>query len=182
MGAGPLTTLRWGRVAVLVFTAVVVQAGVLDTVRPLGLRIDLPLLLVVGVSLVAGRRDAAVVGWATGLLVDLHQLLPLGLSALVYAVLAWTLAGGRRSGRDAGRWWRTLQGAIAMAGVQVVLVLGSALVGHGPGRSVWSVAAAVLGSALVGAIGVHPATACGRRLVRTSGVRFGSPLSRSRPA
>ena len=166
----------------LVFTAVVVQAAVLDTVRPFGLRIDLPLLLVVGVSLVARRRDAAVVGWATGLLVDLHQLLPLGLSALVYAVLGWTLAEGHPGAREAGRWSRTLQGAVALAVVQVVLALATALLGDGPGRSVWSLAAAALGSAVVGAVGVHPATMCGRRLVRTGGVRFGSPLSRSRPA
>jgi rod shape-determining protein MreD len=176
-----VTRTRWGLASLVVVTVVVVQVAVFDAVLPLGIRVDLPLLLVLGVALSARRADAAVLGWATGLLVDLHQLTPLALTALVYAVAAWSLADSRRRVVEAGVGFRTAQGALAAMGVGVVLWVGAALLGHGPGRGGWDLVGWSLGLALSGAVGVHPATAVGHRLQRGHQLTSGSPLPRTRP-
>lgn len=177
-----MTGLRWGLTALVTFTVVVVQVAVFDVVRPLGLRVDLPLLLVLGVGLTARRADAAVVGWGTGLLVDLHHLGPLGLTALVYAVAGWSLADSRRRAVEPGPAFRTVQGVLAAVGITWVLWVGGVLLGRGGAGLGWWLVGWSTEAAVVGAIGVHPAAAVGRRLRRKRQLTSGALLPRSRPA
>lgn len=178
-----MSDLRRGLTTLVALTAVVVQVAVFDEIRPFGLRIDLPLLLVLGVGLTGSRADAAVVGWATGLAVDLHQLGPLGLTALVYAVAGWSLADSRRRAVEPGPAFRTVQGVVGAVTINWVLWAGSVLLGGGQGRSGWSLLGRSIEVAVVGAIGVHPAVAVGRRLRRarplTSAARSHRRRSRS---
>lgn len=177
-----MSGLRWGLTALAALTTVIVQVAVFDVVRPFGLRIDLPLLLVLGVGLTARRADAAVVGWGTGLVIDLHQLGPLGLTALVYAVAGWSLADSRRRAVEPGPAFRTAQGVVGAVTITWVLWAGSVLVGGGQGGLGWGLLGRSIEMAVVGAIGVHPATAAGRRLRRRRPLTSSSRLHRSRSA
>jgi rod shape-determining protein MreD len=174
--------LRWGVTALVIITTVVVQVAVFDTIRPLGTRVDLPLLLVLGVGFSARRSDAAAVGWCTGLLVDLHQLSPLGLSALVYAVAGWSLADSRLRVVEAGSLFRTVQGGLAALTISWVLWGAATLLCHGPGAVGWPLVGWSLGLALTGAAGVHPATAVGHWLQRGHQLTSRRPLRGARPA
>jgi rod shape-determining protein MreD len=173
--------LRWGATALVAVTTVVAQVAVFDAVRPLGVRIDLPLLLVLGVGLSARRPDAAVVGWCTGLLVDLHQLGPLGLTALVYTVAGWSLADSRVRVVEAGPAFRTVQGALAAVTIGWVLWAAATLLGQGPGPVGWPQLGWSAGLLLTGAVGVHPATAVGHWLRRGGQLTSRQPLQRTRP-
>ena len=177
-----MTALRWGATALVIVTTVVVQVAVLDTVRPLGIRVDLPLLLVLGTGFSSRRSDAAVVGWCTGLLVDLHQLGPLGLSALVYAVAGWSLADSRARVVEGSPLFRTVQGALAALTVSWLLWVATALVGQLGEPAHWSLLGWSAGLALSGAIGVHPATAVGHWLQRDRQLTSRMAQQRTRPA
>lgn len=177
-----MTGLRSGLTALVVVTTVVLQVAVLDTVRPLGIRVDLPLLLVLGIGFSSRRADAAVAGWCTGLLVDLHQLGPLGLSALVYAVAGWSLADSRVRVVEAGPLFRTVQGALAALTVSWLLWAATVLVGQLGNPADWSLLGWSAGLALSGAVGVHPATVVGHRLQRDRQLTSRMPLQRTRPA
>lgn len=78
-----------GRLALLVATAVVVQAGVFPHVRLFGVTPDLGLLVAAAVAYRLGSAAGAEVGFAAGLLIDLFAETPLGLSALAWSVTAW---------------------------------------------------------------------------------------------
>lgn len=175
--------MRWGLACLVIVTVVIIQVAVVDTLRPVGgVRIDLPLLLVLGFGFAARPPDAAALGFLTGLLVDLHQLTPLGLSALVYAVAGWSLAVGRVQVLDAGTFFRTVQGALAAVSVTALLWLSGSLLEQGPVASGWPLVARVLGVAVVGAVGVHPATALGRWLHRGHPLASGAAVERTRAA
>ncbi len=100
----------------LVVGAVVIQVGVLDRLAgPSAVRVDLPLLVVVAVALVARLDEAAVVGFAGGLLLDLVSIGPFGLHALI-ATLGATAAAAAAGTIDPGaRRWSTIGGRSAAA-------------------------------------------------------------------
>ncbi len=104
MNAARATVL--GRAAVLVVVAVVVQARVASNFSLLGVRPELALAVALAAGVAGGPERGAIAGFAIGLLYDVVLQTPMGLSALVYAVLAYALgamqvqmASHRRPGR-----------------------------------------------------------------------------------
>jgi rod shape-determining protein MreD len=75
----------------LVTTVIVLQAGVFPELRLLGVVPDLGALLAVSVAFHEGSDTAALVGFFTGLGLDLFVDSPLGLWGLSYALTAWTV-------------------------------------------------------------------------------------------
>jgi rod shape-determining protein MreD len=147
---GPMT------VAVISVTAVV-QTVAFDQVRLLGgARIDLPLLLVVGVGFLAQPDEAAGLGFATGLIVDLSQFGPFGMHALVFCLAAWSLCLARIRMFETGFSFRSVQGAGAVMVVTALTWLVGGIFGQSPpvGRQ-WIQQLILAG--LQGALLVHPA-------------------------
>lgn len=151
--------VRWLPALAVILVAVMVQVTVFDRYQPLDLvRIDLPLVLIVGVGLVSQASDAAVLGFVTGLLLDMMQFGPFGLTALVYCLAAWLIVLARLRLLQPGTSFRTVQGAAIVVlvtaatwGAGTVFGLRPTSFGIGP---VWRLAFA----GLVGAVLVHPAT------------------------
>lgn len=176
-------TPRWGMTALVAVTLVIVQVAVVDTLRPAGgVRIDLPLLLVLGFGFTARPTHAAVIGFGTGLVLDLHQLAPLGLNALVFAVAGWGLAVGRVQVLEAGPFFRTIQGGLAALSVSGLLWVAGSLFEQDPVATGWPLVVWTAGLAVTGAIGVHPATALARWLHHRHPLASGSVVERTRSA
>lgn len=114
-----------GRATVLVVGALTLQVCLFSRFSFEGARPDVMVLVAVVAGLVAGPDRGAILGFASGLAFDVVLTTPLGLSALVYTVVAYgvgTLSGGMvRS----SRW---LVPAVAFVGSAVAMLL-YALVG-----------------------------------------------------
>lgn len=178
-----MTNLRWGLTLLVAVTVVIVQVEVVDTLRPVGgVRLDLPLLMVLGFGFAARPAVAASVGFLVGMVLDLHQLTPLGLSALVFAVAGWSLALASEQVLDSGPFFRTVQGGMASLSVGALLWIAGSLLEQDPVETGWSLVAWCVGLALTGAIGVHPATAAAHRLHRHSPLPSGPVVERARVA
>jgi rod shape-determining protein MreD len=176
-----LSSVRWPLALLVVVTVVVVQVEVVDTLRPAGgVRIDLPLLVVLGFGFVARPPAAAALGFATGLVLDLHQLTPLGLTALVFAVAGWSLAVASEQVLDAGPFFRTIQGGMAALSVSALLWVAGSLLEQDPAQGGWPLVGWTVGLAVSGAVGVHPATAVARRLHRHDPLPSQSVIDRHR--
>lgn len=169
--------VRWSPALAVILVAVMVQVTVFDRYQPLdSVRVDLPLVLVVGVGLVADAGDAAILGFVTGLLLDMMQFGPFGLTALVYCVAAWLIVLARLRLLQPGTSFRTVQGAAivmlvtaATWGAGTVFGLRATSFGVGP---LWRLAFA----GLIGAVLVHPASRVANWMVDESG-RPSSTLS-----
>jgi rod shape-determining protein MreD len=95
-----------GRAATVVLLAVVLQVGAAPVVSLLSVHPELPLLLAVAAGVSIGPDRGAVVGFALGLGYDLFLQTPFGMTALVYAAVAYGcgsvqrhMAGQRRRSR-----------------------------------------------------------------------------------
>lgn len=95
-----------GRSAGIVLLAVIAQVSVASSLSLFGVRPELTLLLAVAAGVSGGPDRGAVVGFALGLAYDLFLQSPLGLTALVYALVAYAagsvqlqMAAHRRSSR-----------------------------------------------------------------------------------
>lgn len=112
--------------ALLVLTAVVLQAAVVARLPLPGAAPDLVLAVVVAVGLVAGSRTGVATGFAAGLLVDLSADAALGRTALAL-LLAGYLAGLLED--DAGGVVvPAVTGAVAAAGALLVQAVTGVLV------------------------------------------------------
>ena len=158
--------IRWLHFAFAALAAVMLQVSVFDRFQPFDVgRVDLPLMLVVGVGFVARAGDAAILGFLTGLFVDTMQFGPFGLSALVYSLAAWLIVLARLRMLAPGTPFRTVQGAL------IVVLVTAATWGAG---AVFGLRAepldaesltrlAVAGS--VGAFLVHPLTSVAQWMI-----------------
>ena len=86
--------LRWLTVLLVGF---VLQIGVLADVQPFGVHADLMLLMGICAGLAGGPTRGAVIGFAAGLLVDAVMPGTLGISALSYSVVGFTVGSFRES-------------------------------------------------------------------------------------
>ena len=77
------------RVPLLLATAVVLHLAVLTNLRIAGAAPDLMLLIAVAGGLVGGPVRGAVLGFGSGLVVDLFLRTPMGLSALVFTFVGY---------------------------------------------------------------------------------------------
>ncbi|MCQ3813216.1 MAG: rod shape-determining protein MreD [Acidimicrobiia bacterium] len=82
------------RLALLILVALVVQVTVFVDLRFWGVAPELLVLLAVLVGYLAGPRTGPTIAFVIGLLWDVYLPSPLGLSAIVFALVAYVVAAG----------------------------------------------------------------------------------------
>ncbi len=78
-----------GRVFIVGFVVLVIHIGLAPDLRIVGVAAELPLGLTIASGLAGGVERGAVHGLIYGLIVDMFLFTPVGLSALVFAVIGW---------------------------------------------------------------------------------------------
>jgi rod shape-determining protein MreD len=117
-------------VPLVVLTALVVHLSVLTRLRVVGVMPDLMLLLAVAGGITGGPARGAVVGFVSGMAVDVFLLTPLGLSALVFSVIGYCV-GTAQTGILRTSWWIPLLTAfVASSAGEVLFALAGAVVGE----------------------------------------------------
>jgi rod shape-determining protein MreD len=77
------------RLAALAFGAVLIQQAAVSQISIFGVTADLGPLVVMSVGLLAGSMPGAIMGFATGLLLDLVLFQTLGVTSLLYIVIGY---------------------------------------------------------------------------------------------
>lgn len=140
---GPMTSVDLARYALVVFVALVVQHGLLDSVRIGGAHPDLTLLLPIAAGYVGGPDRGAAVGFATGLVCDLLLPTTFGLSALIGCLLGFGTGYATRGLVRSSPWL----GVVSLTTATVTGLLAYAILWAVIGQS--PVVGAYLASALV---------------------------------
>jgi rod shape-determining protein MreD len=112
------------RLALLALTMVVVQETAISQVSIFGISADLTPLVVMSVGLLAGSLPGAVMGFATGLLVDTVLVQTLGVTSLLYIAIGYW-SGRLREVRDPSHGLVPLAAgaaATAVAGIGMTLI------------------------------------------------------------
>jgi rod shape-determining protein MreD len=92
------------KVPLLILLFLIVHTSVLDRVHIAGVQPDVMLLLAVAGGIVGGSKLGALLGFASGLTVDLFLQTPLGLSALVFCLVGYGV-GNVQAGVLRASWW-----------------------------------------------------------------------------
>ncbi len=82
---------RIGMAALLLYAASFLQAAPIASLRPFGVRLLLPLVLTVVTGLLRGPFESLLMGFLYGLSMDILMGRTLGLHAVMYAAVAWSL-------------------------------------------------------------------------------------------
>jgi rod shape-determining protein MreD len=112
------------RLTLLALVTVVIQEAGVSQISIFGVSADVTPLMVMSVGLLAGSMTGAVVGFATGLLVDTVQVQTLGITSLLYIAIGYW-SGRLRELRDPAHGLVPLAAgaaATAVAGVGMTLI------------------------------------------------------------
>jgi rod shape-determining protein MreD len=112
------------RLVALALVTVVIQEAAVSQVSIFGISADLTPLMVMSVGLLAGSLTGAVMGFATGLLVDTVLVQTLGITSLLYIAIGYW-AGRLRELRDPAHGLVPLAAgaaATAVAGIGMTLI------------------------------------------------------------
>jgi rod shape-determining protein MreD len=118
------------RIALILLTAAVLEAGVLTQVRIAGAEIDVLLLCAVAAGFAGGPDAGALVGFFAGLLLDLLLPAPLGLAALSYCLAGYATGTMRGTSVRTSRWQTSALVATGSAIGVGAYVAGAAVLGH----------------------------------------------------
>lgn len=118
--------MSWGRTALVVLSALVLQVCLLSRFSYEGARPDVMILLAVVAGYLLGPERGAIIGFASGLAFDVVLSLPLGLSAFVYTIVGYSV-GAATSGMV--RTGRLIAPAVAAVGSAAGMIL-YALIGR----------------------------------------------------
>lgn len=88
----------------MILTALLVQVTVLSRLRIFGVVPNLMLLIAVAAGITGGPARGAVIGFAAGMAIDIFLETPLGLSALVFSIVGYTV-GAVETGILRAAWW-----------------------------------------------------------------------------
>ncbi len=124
-----MISARWTRVLLVVFAVLVAHDAVLRGLRVDGVRPDLLLGLAVVAGMVGGPETGAVIGFTAGLVADLFLATPLGLSALVFCLLAYAVGTLQTTILPQGRLSLPVTTLVASAAGEVVFALAGTVVG-----------------------------------------------------
>ncbi|MDQ3896073.1 MAG: rod shape-determining protein MreD, partial [Actinomycetota bacterium] len=80
------------RLPLMLVTALLIQTTVLSRMRFWGVMPDFMLLVAVAAGITAGPTRGPALGFTSGMLIDLFLPTPLGLSALVFTLVAYGVA------------------------------------------------------------------------------------------
>ena len=121
------------RVVAMVVLLTLVQVAFVSQLRVADVAPDVLLLISVAAGVAAGPDRGAIVGFLAGLGYDAFLQTPLGLSALVYCVVAYLVGLFQLPLATHPRWWRAASATLAsaagvMAWVGTGLVLGQSQV------------------------------------------------------
>lgn len=119
------------RLALVLFSAAVLQRGLFSQMRVADVALDVFLLLTIAAGMTLGADRGAVVGFFAGLSLDLLVQTPLGMSALVYCIVGFALGTTQASVLRANRLWPRL----LVAGSTVVALALYAIAAEGLGLS-----------------------------------------------
>lgn len=126
----PAAALRI-RVGVILLLALLLQTTIVPDVRILGVCADVMLLCTACAGLVGGPEMGAIVGFAAGLLADLFlTATPLGLTALVFSLIGYSVGSIRRSVLQEGWLLAPATGFVASSAGIVAFVLAGVMVGQ----------------------------------------------------
>ncbi|MFZ1992824.1 MAG: rod shape-determining protein MreD, partial [Solirubrobacteraceae bacterium] len=112
------------RLVLLALATVVIQEAAVSQISIFGVSADLTPLMVMSVGLLAGSLTGAVMGFATGLLVDTVLVQTLGITSLLYIAIGYW-AGRLRELRDPAHGLVPLAAgaaATAVAGIGMTLI------------------------------------------------------------
>jgi len=112
------------RLAILAFATVVLQQAAVSQVSIFGVSADISPLVVMSVGLLAGSLAGAVMGFTTGILVDLILVQTLGVTSLLYIVIGYW-CGRLRELRDPSHGLVPLAmgaAATAVAGIGLAII------------------------------------------------------------
>lgn len=123
--------MRAGRVAFLIFMALVLQTTLLSEITVFGVRGDVILLLGIAAAIVGGPEVGATVGFVGGLAFDALVQTPFGLTALVCSLTGYVVGLFQGSVLRAV-WWIPVGSACAASALAVV---GYALIGEVLGQA-----------------------------------------------
>jgi rod shape-determining protein MreD len=112
----------------MMVAALLLQTTVLARIRLFGVMPDFMLLVAVAGGITAGPTRGAALGFSSGMLIDLFQPTPLGLSALVFTLVGYWV-GVANTGVLRSAWYIPVltAGAASVAGVVLYAVAGSVL-------------------------------------------------------
>jgi rod shape-determining protein MreD len=114
------------RLPLVVITVLFVQLTVLTHVRLFGVMPDAMLLLAIAGGMTGGPTAGAIVGFCSGMAIDLFLQTPMGLSALVFCLVGYVV-GLLQATMLRSAWWIPLMTAFvaSAAGVTLFAVVGS---------------------------------------------------------
>ncbi|HWW55136.1 MAG TPA: rod shape-determining protein MreD [Acidimicrobiales bacterium] len=120
---------RWVRLPLVVLATLIVHDAVLRGLRLDGVRPDFLLGLAVVAGLVGGPERGAVFGFVAGLVADLFLPTPLGLSALIFCLMGYTVGTLQTTFLPQGRASIPLTTLVASAAAEVLFALVGSVVG-----------------------------------------------------
>lgn len=124
-----MTTDPRFRVPLVILTALIIDLSVLSRVRVAGTMADIMLLLAIAAGITGGPVRGAVVGFVSGMAVDLFLQTPLGLSALVFSLVGYAV-GTAQAGILRTSWWiPVLTAFVATVAGEVVFAVAGSVVG-----------------------------------------------------
>lgn len=119
------------RLAAVLLLAVLLQTTVVPDVRVLGVCPDLMLLCTVCAALVGGPELGGLVGFSAGLLADLFlTTTPLGLSALAFSIIGYSVGALRRTVLQEGWLLPPATAFVASSAGVILFVLAGVMVGQ----------------------------------------------------
>lgn len=125
--------IRWPQTIAVLSALSILQAAVFDQFWLGGrVRIDAMLLVVVSIGWSTSVRNATVLGFVTGLFVDLFRFGPFGLHALIFCLAGWTLANNGARMLQIGAGFRLARGAVAVLLVTAGSWIAAAVFGQRP--------------------------------------------------
>lgn len=116
------------RLPIMLIGALLLQTAVLARMRVFGVMPDFMLLVAIAGGITAGPIRGAALGFASGMLIDLFLPTPLGLSALVFTLVAYGVAVAN-TGVLRSAWYIPVltAGGASAAGVVLYAVIGAVL-------------------------------------------------------
>ncbi len=118
------------RVPLVILTALLLQVTLLARLRFFGVVPDLMLVIAVAGGITGGPARGAVIGFASGMAIDIFLETPLGLSALVFSLVGYSV-GAVETGILRAAWWiPVLTAFLACMAGEALFALAAQVVGR----------------------------------------------------
>lgn len=133
---------RWTRLVLVMLLVLAFQTTLFNDVRPFGFAIQIVAIFVACAGVVHGPEIGAIVGLVSGIMYDAVLAPPLGVSAIVLAIVGVTGALLLRPFRDPPWWLKVLMASVAAGSGELFLPVVKAVIGL-DGWLDWRVAGAM---------------------------------------